>query len=143
MTNALGFECVKVALKQDRLGFILTLSVHPDEIPEELMRDFVGARYMCALARLNSDESAIPYDNRVKKSAILCKTTMFHNWLKDIGVITDIHEESIYEPRAIEFIYETCSIESRTELNGNTKARKHFDEMVAEYERWKTEQEPF
>ena len=52
MTNALGFECVKVALKQDRTGFILTLSVHPDEIPEELMRDFVGARYMLSLIHI-------------------------------------------------------------------------------------------
>ena len=35
---ALAFECVKVALKQDRTGFVLTLSIHPDEIPVELLR---------------------------------------------------------------------------------------------------------
>ena len=33
------------ALKQDKTGFVLTLNMHPDEIPEELLRDFVGARY--------------------------------------------------------------------------------------------------
>jgi hypothetical protein len=30
--DALQFEAVKVALKQDRTGFVLTLNIHPDEI---------------------------------------------------------------------------------------------------------------
>ncbi len=29
------FEAVKVGLKQDSSGYILTLRIHPDEIPEE------------------------------------------------------------------------------------------------------------
>jgi hypothetical protein len=36
---ALQFEARKVALKQDRTGYVLTLSLHPDEIPVELLRD--------------------------------------------------------------------------------------------------------
>ena len=90
MINALGFECVKVALKQDRTGFILTLSVHPDEIPEELIRDFVGTRYMCALARVNDDETAMSYDNRVKRAGMLCKNPQFHEWLISIGAILSL-----------------------------------------------------
>ena len=39
---ALQFEARKVALKQDRTGYVLTLSLHPDEIPEELLRDLLG-----------------------------------------------------------------------------------------------------
>ena len=31
---ALQFEARKVALKQDRTGYVLTLSLHPDEIPD-------------------------------------------------------------------------------------------------------------
>jgi hypothetical protein len=54
---ALQFEARKVALKQDRTGFVLTLALHPDEIPEELLRDFVGARYACALVRFQDDEN--------------------------------------------------------------------------------------
>jgi len=49
---ALQFEARKVALKQDRTGYVLTISIHPDEIPEELLRDFVGSRYGCALVRI-------------------------------------------------------------------------------------------
>jgi hypothetical protein len=28
------FEGVKVAMKQDKTGYVLTLSMHPDEVPE-------------------------------------------------------------------------------------------------------------
>ena len=45
------FEAVKVAIKQDKTGYVLTLSIHPDEIPEEVMRDFVGARYQVVALR--------------------------------------------------------------------------------------------
>ena len=58
---ALQFEARKVALKQDRTGFILTLALHPDEVPEEILRDFVGARYACAVVRIQDDESPTPY----------------------------------------------------------------------------------
>ena len=34
------FEAVKVGLKQDNSGYILTLRIHPDEIPEEIARDY-------------------------------------------------------------------------------------------------------
>jgi hypothetical protein len=51
---------------------VLTLSIHPDEIPTELLRDFVGARYACALVRIQDDETPTPYTNRVQKAAMLC-----------------------------------------------------------------------
>jgi hypothetical protein len=130
--NALQFECVKVALKQDRTGFILTVSIHPDEIPEELVRDFVGSRYGVAMVRINDDETAIPYDNRVKKAGMLCRLRIFQKWL-------EVDKES----EAIQRLYETCGISSRTELNGNKQAQDKFDEMVEDYERWKEESEPF
>ena len=74
---ALQFEARKVALKQDRTGFVLTLSIHPDEIPVELMRDFVGARYGCALVRIQDDESPTPYIYRVQKAGMLCRERSF------------------------------------------------------------------
>jgi hypothetical protein len=57
--ETLQFEAVKVALKQDATGYVLTLKVHPDEIPDELMRDFVGTRYVIVAARLNDDETPV------------------------------------------------------------------------------------
>lgn len=121
---ALQFEARKVALKQDRTGFILTLSVHPDEIPEELMRDFVGARYACALVRIQDDESPTPYNNRVQQAAILCKREAFWDFLGS--------PEN--EDEAAEALCKYLGITSRSELNGNKVAQERFDEMVKRYE---------
>jgi len=43
--DTLQYEAIKVAMKQDKEGYILTLRVHPDEVPHTLFTDFVGARY--------------------------------------------------------------------------------------------------
>lgn len=120
---ALQFEARKVALKQDRTGYILTLCLHPDEIPEELLRDFVGARYACALVRIQDDESPTPYNNRVQKAAILCKQKDFQAFL-NVECETD----------AAATLCKYCGIDSRSELNGNAKAQQAFDEIVKRYE---------
>ena len=121
---ALQFEARKVALKQDRTGFILTLSIHPDEIPEELLRDFVGARYGCALVRIQDDESATPYNNRVQQAAILCKQQSFWDFLGS--------PES--EDEAAAALCKLLGVESRSELNGNKNAQEKFDDLIKRYE---------
>lgn len=120
---ALQFEARKVALKQDRTGFVLTLAIHPDECPEEILRDFVGARYGCALVRIQDDESATPYTNRVQKAGMLCKELNFQEFLE---VVTE-------DAAAIE-LCKRCGIESRTELHGNTLAKQIFDGLIKDYE---------
>ena len=127
--NALQFEGVKIALKQDRTGYVLTLTVHPDEIPDELLRDFVGTRYGIAMVRIESDETARVYDNRVKTAGKLCRSKDFQEW---VGVQLGLN--IVLEETAINYLYSRCGIESRTELNGNTEAQKKFDEMLEEYE---------
>jgi len=135
--NALQFECRKVALKQDRTGYVLTVVIHPDEIPEELLRDFVGSRYGVAMVRIADDESAVPYQNRVMQAGMLCRTREFQYWLKENKLL-----ERISEDEAINALYKLCVINSRTELNGNADAQQKFDEMVNDYDRWK-KAEPF
>lgn len=131
---ALQFEARKVALKQDRTGYVLTLALHPDEIPEELLRDFVGSRYGCALVRIQDDESPTPYTNRVAKAGMLCRDSSFQQYLLDTGLILDKSETS-----AADAVCEACGIDSRSALNGNQKAVALFDELVLGYETWRSE----
>lgn len=130
------FECQKVALKQDSNGFVLTLRIHPDEIPEELLRDFVGARYACGLVRVQDDDTPVFYSNRTMKAGILCRNTMFQQYLYSEHDASDVNEDS-----AIKKLYELCNITSRTELNGNQKAQEVFDQVVKDYEHY--ERNPF
>ena len=129
---ALQFEARKVALKQDRTGYVLTISIHPDEIPEELLRDFVGSRYGCALVRIQDDESPTPYVNRVSKAGMLCRHTMFQDFV-----------EANSEDDAAASLCKRCGIASRTELHGNSTAQIAFDELIKEFEQWSLTNDPF
>jgi hypothetical protein len=122
---ALQFEARKVALKQDRTGFVLTLAIHPDECPEEILRDFVGARYGCAMVRIQDDESATPYSNRVQSAGMLCKQPTFQEFLSVDS-----------EAAAAAELCKRCGIESRTELHGNEVAKMIFDDLIKDYEKY-------
>ena len=135
--NALQFEVLKVALKQDATGYVLTVKIHPDEVPDELLRDFIGSRYMVAMSKIESDESGHSYFNRVKQAGMLCRTTEFQKWVA--GVTAEINAEyekidEFSEKLAADFIYSYCEIDSRTELNGNKQAQKLFDDLVRDFE---------
>lgn len=128
----LQFEARKVALKQDRTGYVLTLGLHPDEIPEELLRDFVGSRYACVLVRIQDDETPTEYDNKVQKAGMLCKRPDFQEFLG-----TDYEEGAAHE------LCRRLSIESRTELNGNVEAKNKFDRLMHEFDTWSMKNDPF
>lgn len=119
-------------MKQDRTGFVLTLSLHPDEAPEELLRDFVGARYMCVLARINDDETHTDYKNRVTIAGMVCRSHVFQEFL---GAVYS--SKSLSEDETAELVCALCKIGSRTELNGNEEAKKIFDSLMIEFEEWK------
>jgi hypothetical protein len=135
---ALQFEARKIALKQDRTGYVLTLSLHPDEIPEELLRDFVGARYACALVRIQDDESPTMYTNRVQKAGILCRNHAFQEFVAERLVGHSVDEE-----QAAAALCKHCGITSRSELNGNTRAQELFDAIVLDFENWNPNADAF
>ena len=135
---ALQFEARKVAMKQDRTGFVLTLCIHPDDLPEELMRDFVGARYACALVRIQDDESPTQYINRVQKAGMLCRNPMFQEFVAQRLVGHSVNEEQTDHA-----LCKQCGITSRSELNGNTQAQEMFDAIVLDFENWSPNADPF
>ena len=135
---ALQFEARKIAMKQDRTGFVLTLCIHPDELPEELMRDFVGARYACALVRIQDDESPTQYVNRVQKAGMLCRNPAFQEFVSERLVGHSVNEE-----QTANALCKQCGITSRSELNGNVQAQEMFDAIVLDFENWSPNADPF
>ncbi|NBW16137.1 MAG: hypothetical protein EBR82_49950 [Caulobacteraceae bacterium] len=133
--DTIQFEGVKVAIKQDKTGYVLTLCIHPDEIPEHLLRDFVGARYQVVMVRIDDTEK--PYKRREpttsNRAAILCKDPLFQKFLVESGLAWDASERS-----AEAFLKETCTITSRAELDSNVEAADTFKQIVGEYEEWKS-----
>jgi hypothetical protein len=135
----LQFEGVKVAMKQDKSGYVLTLSIHPDEVPEDLLRDYVGARYQIVMARLNDDESPFPRKTPgvIAAAGILCRSPIFWDWLLELGEIQIKSESS-----AVEALHRIIGVNSRSELS-DPKAAAQYDLMVQEYQDWKTDRPPF
>jgi hypothetical protein len=133
-----NFEAVKVALKQDKSGFVLTLSIHPDEVPEEILRDFVGARYQVVMVRLNSDERPMNREqdhghDPVRMAGMLCRELAFHKFLCDGGHIFMANEEE-----ATDWLKEYLSVESRTEIKDNANAQQKLRGLYQEFQSWKT-----
>jgi len=133
------FEAVKVAIKQDKTGYVLTLSIHPDEVPEEIFRDFVGARYQVVMVRLNEDQMAYPRKQPVgvvSAAGILCRDRSFWEYLHEINEIVTKDERS-----AVDALHRIIGIGSRSELADNPSAQEEYDMLVTEFKRWKTDRD--
>jgi len=141
--ETIQFEAVKLALKQDKNGYVLTLLMHPDEVPEEILRDFVGARYQVVAVRLNNDQTPYPRGAKEKPSGvvsaagILCRNKRFWEWLMEIGEATEASEE-----QAVEAIHRMLGVKSRSELT-RPDIQDQWDLMVKGYWDWDAGHPPF
>ena len=131
------FEAVKVAIKQDKTGYVLTLSIHPDEIPDEVMRDFVGARYQVVMVRLNGEEKPMNRDQDlprdiVQLAGILSSDTRFHDWLVSLKLIPEASTKA-----ATEWLRNELGVLSRTELKTNPEASQTLLNINEEFKAWK------
>lgn len=129
-----------MAIKQDKEGYVLTLRMHPDEIPENLLRDYVGARYQCVLVRLNGNDKPmnkeIEYagDRLVQMSGLLCRDPDFWDFLFD--------RQAIMVPCEIEtteYLRRHLGVQTRADLRTNSNARDLFNLLHEEFMTWKRE----
>jgi hypothetical protein len=135
--KTIQFEGVKVALKQDKTGYVLTLSMHPDDIPEDLLRDFVGARYQVVMVRLDSNESAIDRqeefagDRALRIAGVLCRDPKFWEYLYSDSEISTKDYES-----ATQWLRFYLNLESRSQLKTNVEAQNLLDQLYRKYKAW-------
>jgi len=126
------YEAVKVAMKQDATGYVLTLRIHPDEVPEEILRDFVGARYQVVMVRLDSDDQPLKREpNYVQLAGMLCKNQQFYKFLVSLGHIFDEDEKE-----ATEWMRAELGVKSRKELEHNKDAIKRLLQINQDFQSW-------
>jgi hypothetical protein len=135
--KTLQFESVKVALKQDKTGYVLTLCLHPDEIPEELLRDYVGARYQVVMVRLSTDETPMDrgeFDGQkaIRVAGLLCRDPVFWDWLHEDTQIIEAKEEE-----ATPWLRDFLGVSSRSELKVNREARDRLEQLHKDFNAWK------
>jgi hypothetical protein len=131
------FEAKKVALKQTKDGIVMSLAIHPDELPEELMRDFVGARYMVVMVRLGDEEKPLNRDEfagaqMVKLAGMLCRDKGFWDYLHEGGQLFDKNEAA-----CVEWLQSYLNIGSRSDIKINKLAQDELKTLYGEYKEWK------
>ena len=131
------FEAVKVALKQDRTGYILTLNIHPEDLDERILRDFVGARYQVVMVRLNGDERPMNREaelgiDPVKLAGILSRDKEFHAYLNHMGHIFEVSEKE-----ATDWLRSYLNVMSRSELRELKAAAQKLINLNEEFKQWK------
>ncbi len=136
--KTLQFEGVKVALKQDKSGYVLTLSLHPDEIPEDLLRDFVGSRYQVVMVRVDSNEQPLDRqtefegERSIRLAGALCREPKFWKYLYEDNQIMEEKEKE-----ATDWLRDYLNIPSRSDLKTNHNARLMLDKLHKEFLQWK------
>ncbi len=138
MSDPIQFEAIKTGLKQSKDGYMLSLAVHPDELHSDLMRDFVGSRYVVVMVRLGDDEQPMnrenefPGDHAVKLAGILCRDPDFWEWLHQKEWLMEKNEKA-----CASWISSYLDIESRKELKTNEEARHLFNQLRTSFEAWR------
>jgi len=137
--KTLNFEAIKVALKQDKTGYVLTLCVHPDDIPNDLLRDFVGSHYQVVMVRLGDDNQPLNRDGEfegdraIRLAGVLCREKEFWEYLNDEGQIFETDEKS-----STDWLRDYLGVQSRSELKTNQEARLRLKKLNEEYKVWRT-----
>jgi uncharacterized protein YcgL (UPF0745 family) len=131
------FEAVKVGMKQDNSGYILTLRIHPDEVPEEIMRDFVGARYMAVMVRLTEEERPMNREQELAKdmvrvSGMLCRDPKFWEFLAESGQVIEKTEKE-----ATTWLKTYLKVESRADIGKSQQATEKMLGLKQEFASWK------
>jgi hypothetical protein len=135
--TAIQFEGVKVALKQDKTGYVLALSIHPDDVPMDLLRDFVGARYGVAMVRIDGNEQPMNReehdgDKFIRIAGLLCRDPDFWRYLYSD---TQIMQEN--EKEATQWLRDYLNVQSRSELKTNLAARELLEKLHKDLGLWK------
>jgi len=138
LSDPIQFEGIKTGLKQSKDGYVLTMAVHPDDLPDDLMRDFVGSRYVVVMVRIGDDEKPLnreqefPGDHAVKMAGMMCRDPEFWEWLSLKKLLEEQSEKA-----CAEWLSDYLGIESRKELKTDEDARVLFNRLKEAFEAWR------
>ena len=131
MTNikdaSYGFEAVKSVLRQSKDGIVLSLVIHPSDVPTPLLSDPIGSRYMVGMVRMGDNEEIIEPESvregkrMVTSAGALCRDSDFQKWMVDNGFSGEQTEEA-----AATNVKRLLKVKSRAELKENVDAQQRW-----------------
>jgi hypothetical protein len=91
------FECVKIAWTQDKNGYVLKLSIHPDEVNSSIALDPLGTRYKIGIVKAESVEQPdiSPERRAIQTAGLLCRNPLFTQYIRTrYGSVHAVDESS-------------------------------------------------
>lgn len=139
---AISFEAVKLGMTQDKNGVVLKLSIHPDEVPQELLRAWVGARFVIGMVQIGDDEQPVVSDEQrlanksVAIASALCRNSDFQTFITQEtagaeGVIFLGNEE-----KTRDWLRGFLGLDSLALLKEDKDARESFFELREQFISW-------
>lgn len=131
----LKFEAIKTSMRQDSKGIYVTLTIHPDEVPVDLLSARPGSRYAVGMLPLDDHDEPIKGkdltegERAVQSAGMLCKNIKFQRWMAKKKLSLGISEDECAQGIKL-----ACNIGSRAELKDNRIARALFLQLREEFE---------
>jgi len=122
-----GFEAVKSVLRQSKDGIVISLVIHPSDVPSPLLSDPIGSRYMVGMVRMGDNEEIIEPESvregkrMVTSAGALCRDSDFQKWIVDNGFSEEQTEEAV-----VTGVKQLLKVESRAELKDNVDAQSRW-----------------
>jgi hypothetical protein len=138
------------ALRRSKEGVVVSLVLHPQSVPEQILTAELGTRFMLAWVQIGDDEQpaepgkVAQFPDRSRqarehyqqsdameqarvRAAMLAKDERFRHWAFPMN--TDSHTEK----DVAEFIREACGIETRRMIATDDEAYRKFLALETEY----------
>jgi len=131
----LKFEAIKTSMRQDGKGTYMTLTIHPDEVPVDLLAARPGTRYMVGMLPVDDHDQPVKGkdmeegERAVQSAGMLCRNIKFQKWMAEKHYAFGMSEEDCTEA-----LKQHCGIESRSELKDNRDARATFIKLRESFE---------
>lgn len=128
-------ETVLIGASKTKEGIVIRLAIHPNDLPDLLMRVPVGTRFMAALSLIGDDEKSqdeIDGERAVKLAAVLCKDPDF------IEMAERMQRAPFMTPGDVEeWMRRQLGVRSRAELKTDKAARERLRKMQEELDLWR------
>ena len=131
---AVNFEAVQIAMTKTKDGIVLKMAMHPDEIPESILRAHVGQRYMVAMVALDEYENPVAPPEivagkkAVQQAGILCHDPKFQEFIGN-----EIDDLIMDDEACAKALCGILCIESRAELKTDPSTRDAFKALVRNF----------
>tara|TARA_R100001163_G_C5016900_1_gene160929 strand:+ start:492 stop:980 length:489 start_codon:yes stop_codon:yes gene_type:complete len=144
---AQAFECSLMGLRKDKNGWVVLVSVHPDDVPNTLLDSPLGTRFQAVFFEVGDDEKPVELievkegKKLLAEAGELCRKESFLNFLLDhrdqFGLVPledwDHKDGQSGEDFAAMCLRRILGIESRSEIATSKDVQGEYKDLIQTY----------